>query len=501
MCSRVSRLLLLIAFSLFTGTVLPLQAADRDKDSKLPNIVLMMTDDQGWGEVGYYGHPYVKTPVLDEMAAKGLRFDRFYAAAPVCTPTRTSIITGRHPVRSGSFHWDWSTRAEEISLAQLLKDNGYRTAHFGKWHIGAIKKGSPVSPGGMGFDEYLSHDNFFETDPDLSRNGEAPAVFEGEGSEVVVQEALKFARKVHAEGKPFFIVIWFGSPHVPYVASKEDSAPYREQGLGKEVSDRFAEITAMDRAVGQFRTALDKMGVRDNTLLWFNSDNGISRVGIPQEQVKHTWNGGLRGKKGDLTEGGLRVPAIIEWPAVIKQGRITQTPAVTTDIMPTLLDVIGVSYPDPDRPLDGISLKPLIDGKEMAQRPVPIPFWVYDFEPERENEPWLADNSQNELITFTARQKAKIKKDEYQPRYFANHKHPQARTSPIPGKAALIDGNMKLLLLDNGKSPELYNLETDPQEKSNLAKDKPTIVEKMTRALRAWQESAERSLTGADYKD
>ncbi|MHC4285369.1 MAG: sulfatase-like hydrolase/transferase, partial [Planctomycetota bacterium] len=139
-------------------------AADKGKaksTGRRPNIVLIMSDDQGWGETSYNGHPHLKTPVLDEMASSGLRLDRFYAASPVCSPTRASCMTGRHANRSGAFGAGWSTRPEEVTIAQILKDAGYRTAHYGKWHIGAVKKGSPVSPNNMGFDESFSHDNFF----------------------------------------------------------------------------------------------------------------------------------------------------------------------------------------------------------------------------------------------------------------------------------------------------------------------------------------------------
>ncbi|MGB2820411.1 MAG: sulfatase-like hydrolase/transferase, partial [Phycisphaerae bacterium] len=157
-----------------------------------PNIVLCMTDDQGWGDVGYNGHEHLKTPVLDEMARTCLRFDRFYAAAPVCSPTRGSVMTGRHPNRFGCFHPNYSIRPEEVTLAEALKPAGYATGHFGKWHLGPVKAASPVCPGACGFDEWLSHDNFFELNPSLSRNGAEPRTIQGESSEIIVAEALKF---------------------------------------------------------------------------------------------------------------------------------------------------------------------------------------------------------------------------------------------------------------------------------------------------------------------
>ncbi|MFP6587997.1 MAG: sulfatase-like hydrolase/transferase, partial [Pirellulaceae bacterium] len=145
-----------------------LHAAER------PDIILLMGDDHGWDETGYNGHPFLKTPVLDEMAASGLRFDRFYSAHPSCSPTRGSIITGRHPNRYGTFTPNCSIRPEEISIAHIMSKAGYACAHFGKWHLGPVKKDSPTNPGAMGFDEWLSHDNFFELNPVLSKNGAKP---------------------------------------------------------------------------------------------------------------------------------------------------------------------------------------------------------------------------------------------------------------------------------------------------------------------------------------
>ena len=398
-------------------------------ESRWPNIVLIMSDDQGWGETGYNGHPHLKTPVLDEMAATGLRMNRFYAASPVCTPTRGSVLTGRHANRSGAFSWNWSIRPEEVTIAQVLQNAGYRTAHFGKWHVGAVKKGSPLSPNSLGFDQSLSHDNFFEMNPVLSRNGEAPKRIKGEGSAVVVDEALKFARKVHAEENPFFIVIWFGSPHDPYSGLKEDIALYEE--LGEPISHRFAEITAMDRAIGSFREGLNKLGERKNTLIWFNSDNGITHEGIPEDQMQDLFNGELRGRKGSVAEGGLRVPGIIEWPKVIDSPRVSDVAAVTSDIMPTLLDLLGLEHPEPNRPLDGVSLKRLIVNGKMDERPQPIGAWTYKHAREGDYEPWIADREVCEMITMTTRQIARREeaKGDYQRDQFINFKHPVAKKS------------------------------------------------------------------------
>ncbi len=449
-----------------------------------PNIVLVMADDQGWGETGYNGHPHVKTPVLDAMAKSALKLERFYSGAPNCTPTRTSVMTGRNANRSGAFAPNWSTRPEEITLAHILKAAGYRTGHFGKWHIGAVKAESPVNPRRMGFDEYLSHDNFFEMHPVLSRNGAPPERHEGESSEIVAAAAAKFARQVAAEGKPFFIVLWFGSPHGPYSGLEKDVALYRDLP-DEQLRLRFAEITAMDRALGQFRDVLRELGRREDTLLWYNSDNGLP-PDVPG------FDGGWRGRKGSIYEGAFRVPAIVEWPAVIRAPRASAVAAVTSDILPTVLDLLGLKHPAPARPLDGVSLARIVRGEPMTERPAPIGFWKYPTGGERDNGRYIPEDV-SRGTTPTTRNPAID---------FTNFKHPVARTENFGGEAAWTDNRYKLVAGEGGRAKartELFDLLADPYEKNDIAAQHPEIVRRMTEQLHAWQRSVERSLTGADY--
>ncbi len=451
-----------------------------------PNIVLMMADDQGWGETGYNGHPHLQTPVLDKMARSALRLDRFYAASPVCSPTRASVMTGRHANRSGAFAPNWSTRPQEVTLAHILKQAGYRTGHFGKWHLGAVKRESPLNPNRMGFDENLSHDNFFEMNPPLSRNGAPPKIIPGESSEIVVNAAVEFATSVQRANEPFFIVMWFGSPHGPYSGLDKDVGLYSDVP-SEDMRRRFAEITAMDRAIGTFREALRNLGVADNTLLWFNSDNGI-----PIANENDSFNGGWRGTKGAVYEGGLRVPAIIEWPAIIKSPRTTSVPCVTSDILPTVLDLLGLEHPFPDRPLDGVSLRSLIVDGMMETRPSPMGFWKYDSAGEKKNERWVGE----ELSRGTTPTTKQANID------FRNFKHPTARTSDFGGEAAWIDNRYKLVTGQARRGPprtELYDLQADPKETRDVSIQHPDLVKRMTDQLHAWQRSVERSLSGADY--
>ena len=358
--------------------------------SATPNIVLLMGDDHGWEETGYNGHPHVKTPVLDEMAATGFRFDRFYSGHPSCSPTRASFLTGRHPNRKGTFAPGWSLRPQETTIAHLLHKAGYRCGHFGKWHLGPVKAASPTNPGAMGFDEWLSHDNFFELNPSLSRNGGAPEVIQGESSEIVIREAIRFIDGARTKGQPSFTVVWFGSPHEPYSGLPEDLALYddlpakydkkvkltsNETGgqvtrpLGEVLRERYAEITAMDRAIGMLRKHLAESGMRDDTFVFYCGDNGTSgdaSLACP-----------YRGVKGQVYEGGVLVPGLIEWPSHIPKPRNTRVRASTSDLLPTLCSLTG--QPLPDRPLDGIDLMPLIEGKSM-ERANPLFFWNFNIE-------------------------------------------------------------------------------------------------------------------------
>ena len=458
-----------------------------------PNVVLLMSDDQGWGETGYAGHPQVRTPELDRMAAAGLRFDRFYAAAPVCSPTRASVLTGRHPDRSGVLSWHFALRPEEISIASLLARAGYRTGHFGKWHLGPVRAGSPVGPRAFGFEESLSDDNIFEIDPVLSRDGGEPAVHPGEGSQVIVDAAVSFMRRAHDEGKPFFAAVWFSSPHAPYRGLPGDLALYPE--VREPLRSRFAEITAMDRAIGSLRESLVAMGEARNTLVWFCSDNG------PPRQVHQ--RGGLAFYKGLIFEGGIRVPGILEWPdGLARPGRASDVPVVTSDIFPTILDVAGVRAPD--RPLDGVSVKPLLDGA-LFERP-PIGFWVQNPKSERHNPPWL-----------DPKQLVGRPRSNGRPIHFSNFRHPVARTHGFSGQAAWMEDRYKLLAFDTGfhaffegrgtlRSADgervflLFDIRSDPAERQDVAHDHPDIVTRMAAALEAWQTSVDRSQSGADYR-
>ncbi len=470
------RLILFIFLTLSQCRPMPKEA------SNLPNIILCMADDQGWGDMAYNGHPVVRTPNFDAMANEALRFDRFYAAAPVCSPTRGSVMTGRHPNRFACFSWGHTLRPQEITIAEVLKETGYVTGHFGKWHLGSVRMGSPVNPGESGFDEWFSAPNFFDNDPILSREGIAIQT-EGESSTVTVDAAVEFIRKQDAAGKPFFAVVWFGSPHLPHQAIEQDRIIYEDQP--EALQHFYGEITGMDRAFGKLREALSALDSYENTLLWYCSDNG----GLP----KFGTTGG-RGHKGDIYEGGLRVPAILQWPARIKDGRTTPYPSSTSDIFPTLLDIIGVQG-NKDRPLDGISLLPVIDNKE-GRRAKPMGFWHYPVPGiPTPSAAWMAElleaQKQGDMVGDSAR--LRLEDIKIKTRY---------PVDSLAGHAAWLDWPWKLHRIQDEAGNirwELYRLDDDPLESKDLYGSEPDREGKMRTALEKWQRSVLRSMYGMDY--
>ena len=485
-----------------------LRAADTPQKAARPNIILMMGDDHGWEETGYNGHPHVRTPVLDEIAASGFRFERFYSAHPSCSPTRASFLTGRHPNRMGTFAPGWSMRPEEISIAHILRKAGYQCGHFGKWHVGTVKAGSPVNPGAMGFDEWVSHDNFFELNPSLSRNGAAPEVIQGESSEILIREAMQFIDRARSADQPFFTIVWFGSPHEPYSGLPADLALYddlpakyrRQVSLtsnetggpvkrpqGEVLRERYAEITAMDRAIGTLRKHLAATGLRDNTLLFYCGDNGTSADGALR--VPH------RGVKGQVYEGGILVPGLIEWPSRIPQPRTTSVRASTSDLLPTLCALVG--QPLPDRPLDGIDLTPVLDGK-LTARPTPLYFWEYNTARLAAAKPLpYIDPEQQKGTTPLVKLMGGIAT-----RNFTNFRHPELTDADYLGPRTIIDGRFKLVVHEQKSGEpklELFDLTSDPAEKTNLYDQQPDLTRTLQTRLRDWQASVLKSLTGADY--
>lgn len=472
--SKLSRRMFLKVIGVTAATAaVPGSEAFAGKNEQMPNMIFCMTDDQGWGDVAYNGHPVILTPHLDDMAKKGIRFDRFYAAASVCSPTRVTCLTGRNnwrvnissPTADGKGHLP----EEEITLAEAVKSKGYVSGHFGKWHVGSLcDRISPdhiMTPGMAGFDEWFTTHNVIVTyDPYANEhkagvealywhNGRNIPMEEarnnktmrGDDAAIVMNKAIDFIRAQSKANKPFVAFIWFHNVHTPLGKNPELMKLYPDCDPREQIY--FSNITAVDIQMGRLREELKALGVADNTMLWFTSDNGPNLKG--KKNIKHAKaqdgkfnytpigsSGAYRGWKRHLHEGGIRVPGLLEWPGKVKKGFVSDFPCVTTDYFPTALDILGVPLPD-DREYDGISLLPVIEGK-MTKRNTPIGFHTSG---------WEAWTEQQYKII---RQKGK-KEIEW----------------------------------------ELYDIINDPFEEKDLAKEKPEILKRMLKDWQVWAKSAE----------
>ncbi|MHC4566142.1 MAG: sulfatase family protein [Planctomycetota bacterium] len=431
------------------------QITDGDK----PNIVLCMADDLGWGDVGFNGNSIIKTPNLDAAAKAGMVFRRFYSGAPVCSPTRGSCLTGRHPFRYGIYFANVGHMPkEEITLAEALKSQGYATGHFGKWHLGTLTKkekdsnrGGPKGakhyspPWQNGFEVCFSTEAKVPTwdpmmDPETNKpygtfywrqdGTKVTDSLRGDDSRVIMDRAVPFIRSAAARGKPFLAVIWFHTPHLPVVTGPAYRKPYSQ--YSEDEQHYYGCITAMDEQIGRLRAELRTLGVADNTMLWFCSDNGPEGKDGKSGRSRGS-AGPFRGRKRSLFEGGVRVPGLLEWPARAKAGRTTDVPCSTSDYFPTVLGVLGFKMKGQPEPVDGVSLLPLIDDK-MTKRPVPIGF----------------ESSKQTSLT---------------------------------------DNRYKIYSKDGGKTYMLFDLLEDPGENNDIAAEKPQILHSMKETLGKWRES------------
>lgn len=374
-----------LLFVLFSLTVLLSGSSTRGAEEK-PNIVLIFADDLGYGDLGCYGHPTIRTPELDRMAREGMRFTEFYSAAEVCTPSRAALLTGRYPVRSGMCHEQFRVlRArslghlpdEEITIAEALKGKGYTTGCIGKWHLGVWEFNPAGHPRKHGFDHYfgLPHSNDMNPsavspkaagklaeqkaewwDAPLYRNEslvERPAD-QTTLTKRYTDEAVQFIRE-HKES-PFFLYLPHTFPHTPLFASEKfQSSP---RGLYGNV------VEELDWSVGQVLECLRREGLSEKTLVFFTSDNGPWLI-----QGQQGGSAGLlRDGKGSTWEGGMRVPGIAWWPSKIKPGSVTREMACTMDLFVTSLSLAGVSIPK-DRPIDGVDIRPqLLKGESVPHQ-------------------------------------------------------------------------------------------------------------------------------------
>lgn len=336
-----------------------------------PNVVLVLADDLGYGDLGCYGARDVKTPHLDRFAAEGLRFTSCYAGHANCSPSRTALMTGRTPTRAGIRNWipHGSTvhlRASEVTVAILLKQAGYATCHVGKWHLtGQFNEPTQPQPGDHGFDHWFSTQNNAlpnHRQPDnFVRNGREVGKTEGYAAHVVADEAIQWLRSKRDKAKPFFLFVCFHEPHEPIASDERYTRLYPH--ADPAYTAHHGNITQMDDAFGRLMRALDEDGLRERSLVFFTSDNG------PAITAQHPYGsaGPLRDKKGYLTEGGIRVPGLVRWPGKVTPASVGDEPVCGVDFLPTVCEIAGLKLPS-DRVIDGTSLVPLYSGGTIVRR-------------------------------------------------------------------------------------------------------------------------------------
>jgi arylsulfatase A len=345
-----------------------------------PNIVVVLADDLGYGDLACYGEPNVHTPHLDHFASEGLRFTDCYSASSSCSPARTGLMTGRTPYRVGTyvaipFLSPIHLRTNEITVATLLRDSGYATSHVGKWHLnGSFNLPGQPQPNDHGFEYWFSTQNNClpnHKDPyNFVRNGIPLGRIEGYGADIVSREAIDWLRETRDKTKPFFLYVCFHEPHEPIATAPEYAELYAKF---PDPAQRayLGNITQMDAAFGRLMAELDAQGLRDNTLILFTSDNG------PAITRFHPYGstGPLRAKKGHQYDGGIRVPGIVRWPGKVAPGTVSSEPVCGVDLLPTLCEIAGVQAPK-DRALDGASILSALEGGRI-RRTKPL-YWQYN---------------------------------------------------------------------------------------------------------------------------
>ncbi len=402
-------------------------------DAPKPNIVVLLCDDLGYGDLGCFGHPRIKTPEIDRLARDGVRLTSLYAGAPVCSPSRAALLSGRNPNRLEIR--DWIDQGSGIHLprptvtvAQRLKVGGYTTCLSGKWHLNSRFDGREPTPGDFGFDHWFAtQNNTKHQDPtNFVRDGKRAGPLKGHASALVVDEAIRFIEG--AGDRPFAVFVTFHAPHEQIETPEAYTSIYADLP-DPTMRAYYGSVSLVDHEVGRLVAAIDGRGLRERTLVLFASDNGPEKLRrYPKAIHSHGSAGMLRGMKLSMYEGGLRVPGVIRWPGRVKPGSECVEPFVFYDILPTLCAVAGVA-PPPGVALDGVDVLPILEGRSV-ERPVPL-HWQYD------------------------------------------------NASDGPWRIALRQGPWKLLADAERKRFALYDVAADVAETRDRAVERPEIVERL----------------------
>jgi len=437
---RLARTLLIGAIALLHGWAATVSGAE--EASQRPNVLLIVTDDQGYGDFSLHGNPHLRTPNIDKLGREGVRFERFYVNS-FCSPTRAALLTGRYPLRCGVWgvtHSKETMRPEEVTLAETLRAAGYRTACIGKWHNG---EQFPYTPPGQGFDEFFGFhnghiNNYFDTE--LIR-GSQPVPTRGYITDVLTDEAIRFVRA--NRGGPLFCYLAYNAPHSPYQVPDRWFDKFKAAGLDETVSAFYGMCENVDENVGRLLAVLDEAGLTRDTIVAFLTDNG-GTAGVK------LYNAGMRGGKTSVHEGGCRVPLFIRWPARLTRPAVVGQIASHIDVYPTLLDLCGVPQPA-GPPIDGRSLRPLLEGR-VADWPERVLFT-------------------HNPISETNRYPGAVRTQQYR----------LGREIRGPGGGSAAKPN------DAGASAwQLYDMQADPGEARDLACQQPERVARLSMLYEEW---------------
>lgn len=424
--------------------------ADRGR----PNIVFILTDDWGWGDLGCYGHQQIKTPNLDRMAGQGLRFSQFYVCSGVCSPSRTAFMTGRFPA-SYAIHGHLATDEQNAdrgmpnfldpkatTVTRLLQQAGYATAHFGKWHLGAGPTAPP--PTAYGIDVCRTAN---ANDPNGWKEGRDP-YFRARSTEYIVDEAIKFIEQ-HRD-RPFFVQAWTLMTHATLNPTAEQMKPFDRHSVARlpfksPATIYYASAASADKEIGRLLKRLDELGLSENTLVIFSSDNGPEDLAILNASHSGVGSAGpFRGRKRSLYEGGVRVPFILRWPGKVPAGKVDTTSVVCgADFLPSVCKLAGVTVPDGLK-LDGEDMSAAWCGRPR-QRTLPV-MWEWRF--------GIAGHVLNK--------------------------------SPM---LAIREGDWKLLFNPDHSRVELYDIPRDPSELNNVAAHHADVVDRLARRAVDWQKT------------
>ncbi|MCA9081341.1 MAG: arylsulfatase [Planctomycetaceae bacterium] len=446
---------------LLLGWITLLAAGEAVDAADRPNIILVMTDDQGYAPVGRHGHPWLKTPNLDTLYDQSVRFTRFLVS-PTCSPTRSAIMTGRHPMRNGITHTILERERMTLDatiLPQVLAQAGYQSGIFGKWHLGDEE---PHQPHMRGFDEAFIHgaggigqayncscadapnNKYF--DPVIRHNGSFVKT-SGFCTDLFFTAALGWMKQQHAAGQPFFAYIATNAPHGPFIAPPENAKRFTDLGFGEQQAGFYGMIENIDENMGRLLAKLDEWDMRKDTLLIFMSDNGMTGGGsgkpgkamghLPDGTPMYPYNADMRGLKGSPDEGGVRVPFFVRWEGHFDGGRDVDRIAAHIDILPTLADITGATLPE--NQVEGRSLLPLLKGD-------------------------AGDWPDRYLFTHTGRWKTGANPDDFQWKGFA------VRTQ-------------QYRFVNNDS---LYDMQADPSQTKNIIADHPEVVAQLRSVYDDW---------------